>query len=200
MKRKYQHKTTERKEAEAAASRKLADLPTTFPINDQIRSAVDHHDQIASDCEQRWGIGRLPGLVEPELADKFRAQQSRMNQAMMGGTTEQQNAAIRAMARAWQALDKRAQELGRSEVPSKWFEIETQRGLVAVCSSVEVAEKAQRSGRYKLAVHAQALSALIDDQPKLMDALSRSPPGTVTIRRKSTTGDKESPFNDRLPF
>ena len=108
--------------------------------------------------------------------------------------------AVESMSRAWDALNARAIELGRSEVPDKWFEIETDRGLVAVCQTVEVAEKATRSGRYKLAVHAQALGALIDSQPKLMDFLAGAPPGKVTIRRRTTTGNHATPFNDQLPF
>ena len=199
-KAKHQFKSTEKREAESKASRKLAELPTTFPISDLVATEVAHHDRVAHDCEVRWGVGRLPELVEPDLAKKFYAQQKRMFEAMRLGTIEQQTKAVAAMSRAWTALDKRASELGCSHVPEKWFEVETSRGLVAVCVSVEATEVAMRTGRYKLAVHAQALSAIIEDNPKLFDFLANAPPGRVSIRRRSTTGSNSSPFNDELPF
>ena len=200
QKKRHHYKSAEKRLAEAKAAKDLAALPTTFPVNDQVAPIVAHHDRLASDCEARWGIGRLPEIVEPELADKFRRQQQRMYQAMYNGSLADQEKTVQAMIRAWEALDKRAKELGRDPVSDKWFEVATHRGLVAVWADIATAEKATRTGRYKLAVHAQALGAVIDAEPKLMRFLADAPHGRVTIRRKTTTGDPGRPFNDQIPF
>ena len=197
---KRQYKSAARHKTEAKASQQLAPLPTTFPVHDEVAPYVAHHDRLASDCEARWGIGRLPEIVEPELAQKFRLQQRLLFDAMYNGTLADQKSTIQAMTRGWEALDKRAKELGRDQVSEKWFEVETDRGLVAVCADIATAEKATRTGRYKLAVHAQALGALIDSEPKLMRFLAEVPHGRVTIRRKTTTGDPTRPFHDQIPF
>lgn len=196
--RKY--KSAERLKAEARASQDLVALPATFPIRSEVADVVAHHDRVATECEAKWGVGRLQELVPVDLAQKFRAQQERMYAAMNGGTILDQQRAVAAMTRAWQALDKHATEAGCRQVGEKWFECQTAKGLVAVCEDEATAERATRSGRYTVAVPAQTLAAILDDQPKLVDFLKASPPGRVTIRRRTTTGDPGRPFNDRIPF
>ncbi len=58
--------------------------------------------------EVKWGEGRLQKLVTPALADKFRAQQEILNQAISAGDAQTVDEAAAATARAWQVLDSEA--------------------------------------------------------------------------------------------
>ena len=196
------YKSAERRKAEAVASRNLASLPTTFPISDQVRPFVDSLDAVATQMEARWGVGRLEQLVDVELATKVRNQRERVDEAMYGSNLEAQRKTLQSMQRAWEALDKRATELGRDRIGEKWFEVETRRGLIAVASDIQTAERVQREhpNRFYAAVHAQALGAVLDSSDKLLDFIAAAPLGSVTIRKRTTTGDDKSPFNDSLPF
>jgi hypothetical protein len=73
-------------------------------------------DLIASTAERRWGIGRLPLLVAPDLAAKFDKMTALYRD---GGHTPQ---LVAGMARAWQALDAAAMAAGAAEAASLTWE------------------------------------------------------------------------------
>ena len=73
-------------------------------------------DLIVAPIERRWGIGRLPLLVAPDLAAKFDKMTGMYRD---GGHTPQ---LVAGMARAWQALDAAATAAGAAEAASLTWE------------------------------------------------------------------------------
>jgi hypothetical protein len=129
-------------------------------------AAVDCLDEVAVAMERKWGVGRLPKLVAPELAAKFHAQ--------AGG-----------MERAWKALDKAASTAGAQPMsPVIWQAIIPSTGeVVAIVRSADeaAAVKAERWGTvWTLAEVALALDAFGDD---VRAVKARFPDATVTAVR-----------------
>lgn len=71
-------------------------------------AAIDCLDEVAVAMERKWGMGRLPKLVAPELAVKFHAQADKLNAAISVNLTGAIVAHAGAMERAWKALDAAA--------------------------------------------------------------------------------------------
>ncbi|MFN3349081.1 hypothetical protein [Pseudorhodoplanes sp.] len=85
------------------------------------QAAIDFLDEIALAMERKWGINRLPRLVAPDLAIRFRAQQDRLNEALASGRADAIKIQAEAMARAWSALDKAASAAGANPLaPEIW--------------------------------------------------------------------------------
>jgi hypothetical protein len=76
------------------------------------QATVDWLDEITRAMERKWGIDRLPRLVDPALAVRFRAQADKLNEAIASGRPDAIKAQAEAMARAWSALDKAATAAG----------------------------------------------------------------------------------------
>jgi hypothetical protein len=78
--------------------------------------AVEALDEVASQCERRWGVGRLPRLVPVDLAEKFHRQVEKLNAAIAdeatGGSVANVEFEAGRMVNAWRALDAAAEAVG----------------------------------------------------------------------------------------
>ena len=77
-------------------------------------SLVDEMDMAAMRMERKWGVDRLRLLVSAELREKFDRQRYLTNQAIFGGELEDVRVHTARMAKAWAALDREAEALGRA--------------------------------------------------------------------------------------
>ena len=79
--------------------------------------AVEALDEIASQCERRWGVDRLPKLVPVDLAEKFYRQVEKLNDAISdectGGSMANVEYEAGRMANAWRALSAAAEAAGQ---------------------------------------------------------------------------------------
>ena len=50
--------------------------------NQSVTAIADRLDEVATTMERRWGIGRLPLLVDPDLRLRFDRQREKLNQAV----------------------------------------------------------------------------------------------------------------------
>jgi hypothetical protein len=84
-------------------------------------------DAIAWRYEREWGIGRLPGLVSPETAERWRAAMALLDAAAppKGKTWDQVRASL---ARGWGALATEARARGHEPLPPPVAETEYEPG------------------------------------------------------------------------
>lgn len=82
-----------------------------------ITDALEPLDRIAVAMEGKWGVGRLPRLVTPDMAAKFSSARSKLNDAIRDNNLEAVIAKAGVVIRGWQALDKAATEAGHKTMP-----------------------------------------------------------------------------------
>lgn len=148
-------------------------------------AAIDCLDEVATVMERKWGVGRLPKLVAPELAVKFHAQAEKLDAALSMKMHDAIVAHAGGMERAWKALDKAASTAGALPMsPVIWQAIIPSTGeVVAIVRSADeaAAVKAERWGTvWTLAEVALALDAFGDD---VRAVKSRFPDAAVTAIR-----------------
>jgi hypothetical protein len=108
-------------------------------------AAIDCLDEIAITMERKWGIDRLPKLVDPALAVRFRAQADKLNEALASGRADAIKVQAEAMTRAWSALDKAATATGAQPLKAEIWETRLPSG--AVVAIVRTAEEAHAIAR-----------------------------------------------------
>ncbi len=148
-------------------------------------AAIDCLDEVAVAMERKWGVGRLPKLVDPELAVKFHAQADKLNAAISVNLAEAIVAHAGAMERAWKTLDKAALAAGaRPMAPVIWQAVIPSTGeVVAIVRTGDeaAAVAAERWGTvWTLAEVALALDAFGDD---VCAVKARFPSAAVTAIR-----------------
>lgn len=112
------------------------------------------HDSIVSTIERRWGIGRLPALVSPELAARFAHAQAinRGEAPLWDGATLADVPGM--LTRAWQALEAEAFARNHAPYGGPVFTVqadEPERGVIEVAHDEEhrraLALRAKHEGR-----------------------------------------------------
>lgn len=87
--------------------------------NITLKAMIDGLDQAARQAEIKWGVERLPLIVDVELRAKFERQRVKTYEALEAayaapfltrGQLDATMAAVKALERGWQALDKAATE------------------------------------------------------------------------------------------
>jgi hypothetical protein len=132
-------------------------MPRSHFDIEQIKSALDGLDHLASTMERKWGIGRLRLVVSDELRLKFDRQAERLDRVLWndGIDTSAVVASIGAMKRAWAVLDDAATAAGIPVVPPLSLECQLPDGslvaIVAEFSGSELAPDGRRMAVYSTA-------------------------------------------------
>lgn len=129
--------------------------------------AVGRLDEVAHAMERKWGIDRLPKLVDPALAARFAAQREKLNEALRSERPDAIATQAAAMERAWKALDAAALADGRAPLaPEIWETVIPSTGeIIAIVHTAEEASAVarERNGAvYTLAEVAVAIDAFGD--------------------------------------
>lgn len=129
------------------------------------RASLDRLDEVASVMERRWGVDRLPKLVDAALAVRFAAQRDRLDEAIRADRPELVSVQAEAMIRAWQALDAEATKARWPQLaPTVWEAVLPQSGeVVAIVRDSEEAlavAKERKGAVWTLAEVALAIEAL----------------------------------------
>ncbi|HZT24121.1 MAG TPA: hypothetical protein VFA57_00340 [Pseudolabrys sp.] len=143
------------------------------------RAAIDWLDEIALAMERKWGIDRLPRLVPPDLALRFRAQQDRLDDALASGRDDAIRVQAEAMARAWSALDQAASAAGAQPLsPAVWETVIPSTGeIVAIVRTADEAAavaKDRAGAVWTLDEVARALDAFGDQVRAIKRAFPRA--------------------------
>ena len=121
-------------------------LDYSNPKKEMIFHALEPLDAVATDCENRWGSGRLPGLVDPGMAAKFGSAKAKLDACIMKDDVEGVIRRASVMVRAWQALDKAAAQSGAAEVTSKCRIVTATSGhSYAICKDEATAREVVRA-------------------------------------------------------
>ena len=84
-------------------------------------ASLDRLDAVASAMERKWGVDRLPKLVDAPLAVRFRSQAERLDKANRSGVSAAVSVQAEAMLRAWNTLDTAALAAGwKPLAPTIW--------------------------------------------------------------------------------
>jgi len=164
---------------------------------DKIQSALIELDKIASDCETRWGIDRLPLLVDENLRLKFWSQQDKLDQAILENDPDAVKKEAEIMARGWVALERAAKASGAQEATGKGYEatIDDNRTL-RVCMSHEDATKAQRDNPGLIVASVQEIAGLwkLWEGAAMVEKCKDAFPDAQIIKTSKTRLDDEIPF------
>lgn len=82
-----------------------------------VQEALEPLDRVAVEMEGKWGVGRLPRLVTPDMAAKFASARQKLDEAIRDNDLEAVVAKASVMIRGWQALDQAATEAGHKTYP-----------------------------------------------------------------------------------
>ena len=158
--------------------------------------AVGRLDEVAHAMERKWGIDRLPKLVDPALAARFEVQREKLNEALRSERPDAIATQAAAMERAWKALDAAALADGRAPLaPEIWETVIPSTGeIIAIVHTAEEASAVarERNGAvYTLAEVAVAIDAF-GDQVRAVKATF--PGASVTAVRPASLpiGSRES--------
>ena len=138
-----------------------------LPVGDLAKASLDRLDAVASAMERKWGIGRLPKLVDANLAVRFRSQAERLDEAIRSNVSAAVSAQAEAMLRAWTALDAAALAAGwKPLAPTIWETVLPETGeVVAIVRDADEAfalAKDRKGAIWTLAEVAIAIEAFGD--------------------------------------
>ena len=100
--------------------------------------AIEALDEVARAMEVKWGVGRLPRLVDVDLAQRFWAQLDKLNAACETGMLSEQEIQAHRMRNAWMALDAAAEAAGADRASPRYLTARMSDGrLLAICASYD---------------------------------------------------------------
>ena len=110
-------KKTRIKKPDSTALRRLKGTSVTSERTyRKIQNHLTEYDRVVSDYERRWGVERLPLLVDPELRDRFWSQMDRLNAAVHAESPADVEHQVQVTLRAYAALEAKAREMGNKEI------------------------------------------------------------------------------------
>lgn len=166
-----------------------------------IKAHVEALDAVAAEMEAKWGVGRLPLLVEPTLAARFLAQKEVVNAAVWEKRDPQAVAeACEAMTRAWRYLDGEAERRGAQPLLPAFWETSTPEGTVIVIARDDPSAWAVvRSGRNAVVYTLEEIGRILASQTLLQKAKETFPGGKVVGNRVKAT-KLDDVLDDEIPF
>jgi len=87
------------------------------PTQAEINRYLEKLDNVAREFEARWGIDRLPKLVDGELAGKWDRQIGKLNEAITSSDLKSMKGLVDGTIRAWSVLEEAALKGGHKPNP-----------------------------------------------------------------------------------
>lgn len=172
-----------------------------------LQAYIEAVDIVVREAEAKWGMERLPRLVDAELRAKFNRQvlswqtaleEAWSSQFLTGHVMDAVRAKASAMQRAWAALDAAASEAGhRPIVPFVW-EVVLKDGTVAalVQTDAEVG-KVIAEGRHLVVYTCSEIARIIDAIPSVIADAKVVFPGSKVVSSIDRSWVKSG---DEIPF
>ena len=174
---------------------------------DKCRAALATYDAKVRAAEVKWGIDRLPLLVEADLRDRFWAQMDVLNKAIDKGSGVEVEEAVASTIRGVEALERRAIELGAEPVSGEVWEETTPKGaVVAVCRDRAEIAKVRDSGRIDRVYAMSEIAAIVEafeegragETTKKVKSLFEG--ATIESVKKKSKEEIIAELNDEIPF
>ena len=173
-----------------------------------LKAYIDGVDHIAQRMEAKWGVDRLPMLVDAETRAKFYRQGERMRDALEACysakviTRDMLDAAAKAtggMERAWAALDAKATQAGETPIdPDVWEAPLSDGSLVAIVQTNADASKVIRDGRLKNVWTMEEVARVIEMFPDFVRSIKETFPGATVQPVRSKRA--RAVLDDAIPF
>jgi hypothetical protein len=156
---------------------------------DLAKASLDRLDAVASAMERKWGIGRLPSLVDAALALRFGSQRRRLDDAILADVPSVIAVQAEAMLRAWTALDAAALAAGWAPLsPLIWEAVLPSTGeIVAIVRDADEAHAISVRGKDTVWTLAEVALAIEAFGEGVRAAKRVFPSAEVTAVRPSAT-------------
>lgn len=168
-------------------------------------------DRQARQAETKWGVDRLPRLVDTDLLAKFERQRAKWRFALetaydaktiTADMMEAAKSSSAAMERAWAALDQAASAAGHGELSPDVWEVPLAGGKVAaIVRTTAEAVVVTQAGRFVSVYTLDEVGHVIDALPSILTQAKVEFPGAVIVESRTTRADRSwIKTGDELPF
>jgi len=135
------------------------------------QAAIDGADQVAIECENFWGCGRLRLLVDTALREKFDRQRYLYAKAIQTGELIDVQREAARMSLAWKTLDKTARAGGHWRLSPDVWEVTLADGTVAaIVKTAHDAIAVRAEGRQVALYTLEEIARMIDGYPGVVKA------------------------------
>lgn len=175
-----------------------------------IEADIARHDHVAAAMERKWGVGRLPLLVDAEWRDRFVTQRRRLNDAVWRGDVANARQEAAAMERGWIKLDELATAAGHLPLdPVVWETITPDGEVVAIVRTNAEAAAVTRDGRAMQVWTLAEIGKVIGHYAETAGAVKAHFPGAVVedisikVRPVAAEGELdgiEAALSSAVPF
>ena len=165
----------------------------------KVQSAIIELDKLVSDMEARWGIDRLPSLIDEQLRERFELQLDRLNKSIEMDVGVEVKREAEAMARAYQHIEKVAIANGQKELTGEFWQAPMPDGKVlAITQNFDEQYKVSKQYPdmivYSVEEIANVLAGWEDHKTIVMAKHLFQGAEVVDVREKEFIDDQELPF------
>ena len=168
----------------------------------KVQSAITDYDRVASEFERKWGVDRLPELVDAELRERFWQTVYRLNVAIDKNDPDEVRRHADAAARGWYALDRAASAAGALPPSGEGYEARIdETRVLRVCKTIGDATVSQRERPDVVAVSVEEIARLwaIWDERDIVAMAKQAFPGAEIFEAREKS-DGKGALNDEIPF
>ena len=161
-----------------------------------IQNALVEHDKVASHYERKWGIDRLPLLVDAELRERFWLQSDKLNKAIRDNNVAQTEHEVEVSCRAYAKLDEVATASGAEPLSHEvWEAPMPSGGVLAVVRTDEEVSAIKNDVPERKVYSVEMVARIVDAwEDEKVAAVLNAFPGAVVTEVKRIELDDEIPF------
>jgi len=177
--------------------------PAKHEALEQIDTIVRAVDQRGRDMDNRWGLGRLPAMVDPAIGEKFRVQRRKFSAAVLDLNLEQSQIQGDGMLRAYAKLDELATaKHGEPVKPEQWeFTVGVDEELIILVRDIKDTGRVDTGGRQCQVWSLDEIASVIRNHPLIAAAKEQFPGAIVeSVRPAKAARDKLNDALTDVPF
>ena len=160
-----------------------------------VTDALKPLDRVAVEMEARWGVGRLPRLVPPEMAARFGSAKHKLDEAIRANDGEAVAKRAAVMIRGWHVLDHAATEAGCEALPLRTVGVRHDgRAYVVAWDRADVHRAAMLSDEPGRVVTVHELLVAWEAMRAKIAGVKAAFPGAEVVRAKLSPGGDDLPF------
>lgn len=162
-----------------------------------VQEALEPLDRVAVEMEGKWGVGRLPRLVTPDMAAKFASARQKLDEAIRDNDLEAVVAKAAVLIRGWQALNKAATDAGHKTYPEAvWSKLHRGTKYLIVLDRADVSKVAKDSDQPATVVTLDELLVVWDDFQgrRVIEETKTLFPGATVEKAGITEMDDDIPW------
>jgi hypothetical protein len=168
----------------------------------KVQSALVDYDRVASEMERKWGVDRLPELVDAELRERFWQTVHRLNVAIDKNDPDEVRRHADAAARGWYALERAAMAAGALPPSGEGYDARIdETRVLRVCRTIADATVSQRERPDVVAVSVEEIARIwkVWDERDIVATAKQLFPGSEILDAREKP-DGKGALNDEIPF